>query len=271
MRAAGAVEDYNATSVAAIRTTIAAAAAVEESRVDVVVAAGSVQITATITATGAADGVAVAASLASKLATAAQATALLAETGVVVEVVDAPRTERAWVVLALDGAPSPPLAPSLAPSPLAPSPGPPTALAEVENAVASESQLSTAVTVGATALGVGCVLCAAIACAYRRARRKRAASRASEAPRFLSERSTRTRISGVGGDRSERLPPERLPPVGELGWSATELASYPGLVTTTPPLEYKSVYPSTALDLTGDVLPRGSAALERARRARLAT
>ena len=301
MRAAGAVEDYNATSVAAIRTTIAAAAAVEESRVDVVVAAGSVQITATITATGAADGVAVAASLASKLATAAQATALLAETGVVVEVVDAPRTERAWVVLALDGAPSPPPPPPppppspppphphwlpkppspspsppppppppLAPPPLAPPPlAPPTALVEAGDvAIGSEARLSTAVAVGATALGLGCVLCAAIACAYTRARRKRAASPASEGPRSsLAERSTRTRISGAGGYLSESLPPERLPPVGDLGWSATELASYPGKVTTSLPPQYSSVYPGTTPDLTGNVQP-GSAALERARRTR---
>ena len=156
----------------------------------------------------------------------------------------------------------------VAPSPLAPSPGPPTALAEVENAVASESQLSTAVTVGATALGLGCVLCAAIACAYTRARRKRAASPASEGPRSsLAERSTRTRISGAGGYLSESLPPERLPPVGDLGWSATELAGYPGKVTTSLPPQYSSVYPGTTLDLTGSVQP-GSAALERARRTR---
>jgi len=270
MRAAGAIEDYGATSVAAIRTTIAAAAAVEESRVDVVVAAGSVQITATITATGAADSVAVATSLTSELATAAQANALLAEAGVVVEVVDAPRTERAWVVLAPDGAPSPPLAPPLASSPLAPSPRPPTALAEVEaeKNLASNSTLSAAVTVGATVLGIGCVLCAAIACAYSRAQRKRAASPASEGPRFLTQRSTRTRISEVGGDRSERLPPESLPPVGALGWSATELASYPGLVTTSLPKEPPPAYPGTSPDLTGNVEP-GLAALERARRARL--
>ena len=211
MRAAGAVEDYNATSVAAIRTTIAAAAAVEESRVDVVVAAGSVQITATITATGAADGVAVAASLASKLATAAQATALLAETGVVVEVVDAPRTERAWVVFPPDGAPSPPLA-----SPLAPSPGPPTAEPEVGDAVgASGSPLSTAVIFGATAIGLGCVLCIAIMCAYGKARRKRASFPAST---LAGGPSTHTHVLEVGGDRPETPRVSKsLPLVTELG------------------------------------------------------
>lgn len=69
--------------------------------------------------------------------------------------VDTPRTERAWAVFFPDGAPSPLLA-----SPLAPSPGPPTALAEVGDAVgASGSPLSTAVIFGATAIGLGCVLC----------------------------------------------------------------------------------------------------------------
>ena len=90
----------------------------------------------------------------------------------------------------------------------------------------------------------------------------------SEGPRVPSARSTRTRISGAGGARSSSLPPERLPPVGELGWSATELASYPGLVTTSLPKEPPPAYPGTSPDLTGNVEP-GLAALERARRARL--
>ena len=87
----------------------------------------------------------------------------------------------AWVVLPLDGAPSPPLAPP----PHAPSRGPPLSPAtpawtEEESSVASGSRLSTAATIGAIALGLGCVLCAASACAYARARSKRAAPAAAE-------------------------------------------------------------------------------------------
>ena len=158
----------------------------------------------------------------------------------------------------------------------------PPAWAEEESSVASGSRLSTAATVGAIALGLGCVLCAASACAYARARSKRAAPAAaemanprlfdgvSEGPRVPSGRSTRTRIAGAGGARSGSLPPERLPPVGELGWSATKLASYPGLVTSPVPVGSPPPYlhpgPSKPLDSTGRAQP-GSAALERARRA----
>ena len=211
VRAAGAVEDYSPASVVLIRTAIAAVAAVEKSRVDVVVVAGSVEITATVRVMHAADGEAVTASLAAKLETAAQATALLAEAGVVVEVVDAPRTERAWVVFPPDGAPSPPLA-----SPLAPSPGPPTALDEVSDAVgASGSPLSTAVIFGATAIGLGCVLCIAIMCAYGKARRKRASFPAST---LAGGPSTHTHVLEVGGDRPETTRVSKsLPLVTELG------------------------------------------------------
>ena len=91
----------------------------------------------------------------------------------------------------------------------------------------------------------------------------------SEGPRVPSGRSTRTRISGAGGSRFG-LPPERLPPVGELGWSATELATYPGLVTSPLPVDSPPPYlhpgPGKPLDSTGRAQP-GSAALERARRA----
>ena len=181
-----------------------------------------------------------------------------------------------------DGEFSPPLV-----SPLAPTPAPPMALAEVGDAVgAAESPLSTAVIVGATALGLGCVLCTAIACAYRRAWRKRAASPAST---LVRGRSTPTHILGVGGDQSDAasrasksLPPESLPTVIELG-SIIELVSSPGLVTTSTPMEHWAVYPDAAPDLTGqgNVQPlrgaavvssqsagAGAAALERARRAR---
>ena len=269
MRAAGDVDDYDAASVTLIRKAVAAAAAVAESRVIVVVAAGSVEITATVRALHVADGEAVAASLAAKLATAAQATFLLAEAGVVVEAVDAPRTQtaRVWVVLPL-AAPPPPLA-----SPLTPSP---TVSAAAGDAVSASGSLSTAATVGVAAVGLGCVLCTAIACAYWRARQKRAPSLASA---LVGRRSTRTRILGVGGDISDTtrvskgLPPESLPSATELG-SITELVTHSELVAASTPRESSSVPTDAAPDLTVSISSQsgaagvGTAALERARRAR---
>ena len=113
--AAGAVSDYGEAELASLRTSIAAAASVDASDVNVTIAPGSVILTARIAVPSAAAATLTAESLASQLDSSASASTLLS-----ISVEETPAV-RATTEVVIHPAPSPPLPPPpLPPQPLAP-------------------------------------------------------------------------------------------------------------------------------------------------------